>query len=1259
MRINLRITMQFFALLIALFIGMGTAAYAQSATGRIVGTVQDTTGALVPGATVIVTNPETTVSHKTISSDSGEYSFEALPPGSYTITVEQTNFKKYSTSQNVLTANDTVTINIPLEPGSISETVQVVGTYERVQSSQSGNIGTIVNEKALETLPIAGRNPLNLIAIQPGVTQDVNGGRLTGGGTHVFGARDRAINITLDGIDANETSAGSGTFTPIRTNPDSLREYRVITSNPSAEFGRNSGAQVALITKSGTNEFHGNLFEFHRNRVLNANEWELNRQGGRRRFLLRNQFGGSIGGPLYLPRFGEGGRSYYNGKNRTFFFFNTQIQRQVQTLQQDNIVYTAAARQGIFRYVSGGRNFPAGSATPSVDAQGNPLPGVTIAAYNAATKDPRLLGLDPTVQGIIGLTPLPNRFDLGDGLNTAGFTSLARRTDPQRDFNMRFDHSFNERENLFARYSFGEEDTVGDTTNSGAARFPGLPPIVNTIRIPRNLAVGLRSTLSSKTVNELIVGGNHFKFDFANGAIKDSRTNPIQLIQSTTSTPGPGAVTDPLANFVGNTRTINTYQIVDNVSHTRGAHTYRAGVNLRLQEHFDIRGSVAGLNSNPEHFLGGAVDSTRFALPTICSSTITTNCINTNDRQSLQGFINNSLGKLSSVDVGLVAVGTQYGPPGTTFNFDAWYPEFDLYFQDDWKLRSNLTLNLGIRWEPKPKPYTRGVNKILVPNKPFVLGSPPATDISFVEGNLYKSDWNNFGPAIGVAWDPFKDGRTAVRANFRIAFDRISTFTPSSAVYPAVPGETLAVSNTVVGQTDNRLRDGIPSLAPPAGISPIALRTPASPNTGLSQELLDPNFKTPTTYMWSLGVQREVGKKFVVDLQYIGRAGRHLIGGYERNQVDIFKNGFLDAFKIAKAGGESTLLDKLTTGHPNRNGTETGAAFLRRFFASPLSLNNVATVASSLNRTLITSGGVTKLLPDANGLGPFFFTPYPQFLGSSSGGLEVIDSNSFSNYHAAVLQVTRHFEQGLDFNVSYTFSKSLDDKSYDPTFTRISSGTTQSAQSTPLDANNRRLNYGPSDFDRRHSLQGGVIYDLPFGPGKRFGRSANGIVSRLIGGWTVTTGFTRASGLPFTVVSGTNTFSNRNSSRANFSGTNFHPRYHNDPVSGVPFLFTPEERAQFSQPGAGEIGNTGRNAFRLPPSFNMDASIIKRIKITESKNFELRAEAFNLTNTVYLGFPNTAGGGQNVNVNSGSTFSRDLLSDSSARVVQVAFKFNF
>jgi hypothetical protein len=300
---------------------------------------------------------------------------------------------------------------------------------------------------------------------------------------------------------------------------------------------------------------------------------------------------------------------------------------------------------------------------------------------------------------------------------------------------------------------------------------------------------------------------------------------------------------------------------------------------------------------------------------------------------------------------------------------------------------------------------------------------------------------------------------------------------------------------------------------------------------------------------------------------------------------------------------------------------------------------------------------VTRNLPDAAGLGRFFFIPYPQFSAATTttaSGLQIIDSNSFSNYHGAIFQLSRRFEQGLEFTAAYTFAKSLDDKSYDPTITRISGGTAVSAQSTPFDPANRRLNYGPSDFDRTHLFQATAIYELPFGPGKQFGTTSNGIVSRLLGGWTVTTNIVWQSGVPFTVVSGTNSYSNRVSSRANYSGTNFNPHYQNDPATGVPFLFTPEERAQFTLPGPGELGNTSRNQFRLPPQFTMDASIIKKIAITETKNIEFRAQMFNLTNTVYLGFPSSG-----VSRLSGSTFSRDLTSDSFARVIEFAFRFSF
>lgn len=402
--------------------------------------------------------------------------------------------------------------------------------------------------------------------------------------------------------------------------------------------------------------------------------------------------------------------------------------------------------------------------------------------------------------------------------------------------------------------------------------------------------------------------------------------------------------------------------------------------------------------------------------------------------------------------------------------------------------------------------------------------------------------------------------------------------------------------------------------------------------------------------MYSIGFQREIGRGVVIDAQYIGRSGRHLIGGYERNQVKIFNNGFLEAFTQAQAGNVPTggLLDRLT--RPAR-GSQTVLQYINTAFSSTaLANNNVAGLAAFLNTRFVTTNGQSTRLVEAAGFDPYFFNDYPQFLG----GLQVIDSDSYSNYHGLVLQLQRRFAQGLDFNVSYTLSKSKDDKSYDPVFTRISGGTGQSAASTPYDANDRSLNYGTSDFDRTHALQGSVIYDLPFGPGRRYLRETNGFVSRLVGGFTLSTNFVYQSGLPFTIFAGSNTYSNRNSSLVNYSGGSFSPRYTVDPATGNMFLFTAEERAQFSIPAPGEIGNTPRNSFRLPPRFNMDLALIKRIGITERVNIELRAEASNVTNTPYFGFPNSG-----VTLTSGSTFTRNTTTESGARIIQMGIKLNF
>ena len=651
---------------------------------------------------------------------------------------------------------------------------------------------------------------------------------------------------------------------------------------------------------------------------------------------------------------------------------------------------------------------------------------------------------------------------MGDGLKHAGFTSLARRTDPQRDFHIRLDHTFNDNHNLFGRYSWGQQDTVGDTTNLGAARFPGLPPIVATFRAPKNLAIGLRSTLSPTTTNELVVGGNRFTFDFAVPSNQDERTTPIITVN----------FTDPLSNSFGNLRRLTTYQALDNITHVRGEHTFRAGVNFRLQQHYDVRGSVAGLDPNPSYFLGGAVDPTRFGVPRQCTAAITTSCANSNDRTRLTGFINDLLGKVDRYQVGLVAAGDTFAPPGTGFIFDAWYPEYDFYFQDDWKARPNLTLNLGLRWEPKPKPYTRGDSRIFVPDKPVVSSRRRPTTSPSSRATSTRA-WNNFAPPSGRP-GPFATGH-GVRAT-SASLRRISTFLPSSAVFPNTRARPSLTSSAAARRPTCVLADGAPTQ-PCRRLHAPALTRAAYPGFGV-QEIIDPDFTTPTTYMWSLGVQREIGWKMVVEAQYIGREGRNLIGGYERNMPDYFNNGFLQAFIAAKGGGESTLLNQLTALHPNRTATETGAAFLRRFFASsPTQQRRVSLAATSPH--------------DRHPVGRH---PHPCRRRGSAGSLSRPTRSSRhhlaggyrsstatpSRTTTAASSLMRRFERGCNSTCATPGRARWTNKSYDPTITRISSGTGQSARARPSTpptaASTTAVGLRP------HARPPGRrIYELPFG----------------------------------------------------------------------------------------------------------------------------------------------------------------------------------
>ena len=1191
---------------------------AQGTTSRVTGVVTDPSGAIIPGATVTLTNPSTNISLTAKTTSAGVYVFDSVQVGTYTVTVEHAGFKKFVSTGNVLTIGQPMTINVKMDVGQVAQSVVVNGAAELVQTSTSGNFGNVVNQQTIQQLPIVGdrgRNPLSFINFQPGV---VLGGN-TGGGVNVNGTRDRAQNFTLDGIDINEDSAPGSDFSPLRTNPDSISEFRVLTSNFTADYGRDSGAEVTMVTRSGSNQFHGEGFWFYQTPSLQANQYVNNEFGIGKPQYVQHIYGGSVGGPIW--------------KNKTFFFVNLQRLHTHQTAQITSDVYTDAARKGLFRYVINGKNGPAGSSNPSVDANGNVLPGVNVGTYDIGAKDPQSIGLDPTVQNVLNLTPLPNNFTVGDGLNVAGFSWSSPQTEQQQDFTIRVDHTFSQRNSLFFRWANGHQNTLGDIVNGGQAPFPTSPRVVDTERSPRNLAIGWRFIPTSAMTNEFVIGMNRFTFNFAN---PDSHflTNPAFNFSN---------VTNPLQNYVGNLRALTTYQLVDNVSWVRGPHVFRWGINFLYTRHIDRRGSVGAFNVQPFADFSTSVDPVdagSFGLPTDINSS--------SDLPRLEESINELLGRIGNIEQSFVAAGSQFAPAGTVYDFDARFPEYDFYGMDTWKVRPNLTVDLGLRWEGKLTPRDPR-NRLSRPDQPFVVGAQPSDTLNWVKGPLYHSSWSNLGPSVGVAWDPFGTGKTSIRANYRLAYDHINTFSLSSGVVQSLPGQTFSVDDTAFGEGGGRISDGLPTLAPPTGVVPSTLTQPAA-FSPTSITVVDPNWKPAQISQWSLSIERQLTPKMLLSVSYIGNHGVRLYGGYDANQVQFKSNGFLDAFNTVAAGGDSPLMDSLlqdddgVTSGKFANGSEE----VRKQFPSSLSLGSVAAVAQSLaTRTNPENPGVPVYV--LNGFSPFFFMSYPQF----SGGLNVLDSNDWSHYNSLQVQLSRRLSHSLTYQLGYTWAHSLDTRSFDPTFSRVSRGALQSASSTPFDIHNRSLNYASSDFDRRNVFYGEWVWTLPFGEGGRWGSNLNGFLKRLVGGWETAGYLTAETGRPFTIYSGAFTSNNDVESPANCDGCSSSlGSLHVDPTTGTLFLISSAQKSLFSIPLPGQSGNMGRNGFNYPSIFDLELDLAKRTRITENQSLEFRVEMSDATNTPQWEFMSSS-------IITSSLFGRETSPINNSRRIQLGLKYYF
>src|SRR3989441_5296311 len=560
-----------------------TVSLAQTSTSEISGTVRDSSGAVIPNAGVMLTNEATGITYNQSTTNAGFYSFPALPVGSYTVTVESTGFKTAKLTKNTIVVSTPLSVDVALEVGQVAEVVSVEAQTETLQTTNA-TIGNVVTSKAATELPLNGRNPLTLLTLEPGVVQRSAGG--AGSGIHVNGSRDRAYNVTIDGIEANESSVPNPVSNLYRLTPDNIQEYKVTTSNQTPEEGRNSGASISVATRSGSNDFHGTTYWFLRNTTLNSNEFYANAQGTQKPDIKMNQFGAEVGGPIQ--------------RNKTFFFFSygdqkiNTTQPIDQTFGGPTLLYNATALSGVYRYfvadprnpfVLNGTTITRNSTALVDPSTGELRPGVRnctsstdvncVASYNFAANDPARIGIDPTIARLLASYPKPNNYQVGDGLNTASYSWNPPTNFRGPNFMARGDHQINGSNSVFFRVLWGDYNTLkGDPLNSRPQVFPGFPPLGEVYRTTRNFAFSYRSVLSPRVINELTLGVSRFEFLFTQGEANPAFPN-VPPYNFATPAANSNLITLPTINTPRTYRAVTTPQIIDNITFIHGSHAFR------------------------------------------------------------------------------------------------------------------------------------------------------------------------------------------------------------------------------------------------------------------------------------------------------------------------------------------------------------------------------------------------------------------------------------------------------------------------------------------------------------------------------------------------------------------------------------------------------------------------------------------------------------------------------------------------------------
>jgi hypothetical protein len=1257
---------------------MAIAARAQTATATLSGVVLDPSGAAVQDVALTLIHIDTALERRLITNDKGQFAAPFVRPGRYTLTALRTGFPPVQLNDIVLAVGDNVALMITLTIGSVTDSVSVVA--DATLNALDATRGNFLRGDEIRQLPFVARNPVGLLTLQPGVvfTGQTDPDSLFKGSARsldqregvVNGVRGNQTNVTVDGADVNDSETQVAFASVLPVTLDSLQEFRVTTTNANATDGIAGGAQVQLITRSGSNSWRGNLRAYDRDTALAANSFFNNAAGVAKPTLQRHVFGGSIGGPVR--------------RDRLFLFADYERRRDASEVTAARTGPNEAFKQGILRYET--------------------------TAGGIATLTPAdLLALDPSRRGInsaalqyLSLYPVGNDPGLSPdgGLNLTGFRFNAPIRTDMDIYTARVDTKITAdgRHSAFARLIAG--DIVSDDQ---AAQFPGLPPISTLTNRSWGAASGYQAQFGSRVVNSARYG--YTRQDVTSSGARGADLTTIVYGQYFVG----GDFFTGSARAQG--RVVPVHDVKDDLTIASGRHTLQVGGLARVtrNDRFDESAAYPTYFISPFSIIGAANDPM-------------TRLLNDgnplNDPADFFQFgtaLQSLTGTISAVSA-TFAVDPRTGrflPAGTAQRRNFAENGYEFYAQDSWRVRSNVTITGGLRysyytpmWETSGAQVrpTIDIQHWFAQRQSDMYAGVPADAAPLIGFDLagsangrpswYAPDRNNFAPRLAVAYTPsfengigrtiFGDsGKSSVRGGVGVYYHRLGGALAAAIDQSGSPGlstsvfgeggYTFADAPRYSGPSDANGTAGLPPLTayvtPPTSASfPFAL-APGANATGF---IVDNRLRTPYTTSVTLSVQREFPSRVLVDIGYVGTFGRQQLAyldtaqyyGYLRdtasgqslwgayNQiVDLIGPHPLspridpgDSAALRQVGPIAFFENMLPglpafAGRPELTPTQAFyamAAGARGDWTAPLTAIDTGYEAGA-------SPWSRRIDPQGNGYVLF----HPQYRS-----LPTYTNLGWSNYNSLQLTVRRSVGTAL-LGANYVLSKSIDNGST-PENNDIMLGRGADMIQNPFDLATARA---ASNFDLRHNFNAHTVVELPVGRGRAWGRDMAGWLDGVVGGWTVTSVWRWRSGFPLSIANGSAFATNSmNVGTATLAGSADTSVTKTDP-SGAPNLFTDPNDAlrHFAYTRPGGVGS--RNALRGPSYFSLDVGIHKRIALPggPSRRLELRATAFNLLNTVNFAttyFQNTR------SLNSGN-FGRLSSTAGGARQMELALRYEF